>query len=280
MSEPPLSLVVMAAGLGSRFGGPKQLTPIGPGGETFLDFSIIDATAVGVQRVVVIVRSEIEAATRDLVAGRHPDVDVAYVRQDRHGPPRDKPWGTGHAALCAAEQVPGPFLICNADDYYGPATYAAVAPEAAALPEDRALLAGFEMAQTLPRKGKVSRGVCRVAHGELTSLVETHGIERRDDGTIRADDPPGELADDTVSSMNFWAFPHRMLGELAAGFDRFLHDHRHDQRAEFLLPSMVHELMARGELHVGVVPTHEKWVGVTNPEDLDIARADIAALRG
>ncbi len=269
----------MAAGLGSRFGGTKQLARVGADGETFLDFSIVDAVAAGVEKVVLIVRSEIEADVRRHVGPRHPDVEITFVRQDEHGPSRSRPWGTGHAVLAAAGQVDGPFLVCNADDYYGRSTYAAVVPLAGELHPQRALLAGFRMAQTLPAVGEVSRGVCEVDGDELVGLVETHGIARRNDGSITATDPSGPLADDAVASMNFWAFPNRVFDELDAGFESFLREHGGDDEAEFLLPSVIHDLMARGELTVGVVPTSEAWVGVTNPDDLEVARHRIAAIR-
>lgn len=275
----PVTLVVMAAGLGSRFGGTKQLAQVGPDGEAFLDFAILDAVDAGVEKVVLIVRSEIEADVRRHVEPRHPDVDIVFVRQDEHGPARDKPWGTGHAVLTAAPEVPGPFLVVNADDYYGRSTYAAAVPLAAELPDDRALLAGFRMAHTLPAVGEVSRGVCEVDGDRLTSLVETHGIARRADGSITSTDPAMTLADDTVSSMNFWAFPHRILRDLESGFAAFLEEHGDEEKTEYLLPSVVHELMASGDFEVGVVPTDEPWVGVTNPDDLEVARATIAQLR-
>lgn len=269
----------MAAGLGSRFGGTKQLAEVGPGGEAFLDFSILDAVDAGVGKVVLIVRSDIEADVRRHVDKRHSDVDIAYVRQDEHGPSRTKPWGTGHAVLTAAPEVAGSFLVCNADDYYGRSTYASVVPRASALRPDEALLAGFRMAHTLPTMGEVSRGVCQVDDGRLTSLIETHGIGRRADGSITATDPAGPLADDTISSMNFWAFPHRLFRDLGVGFEQFLAEHGNEEKTEYLLPSVVHELMAAGEMTVDVVPTTEAWVGVTNPDDLEIARARIAELR-
>lgn len=269
----------MAAGLGSRFGGTKQLEAISAQGEAFLDFSITDAVAAGCERVVLIVRSEIDAAVRKHVVPRHPGVDIRFVRQDESGPARAKPWGTGHAVLTAAREVDGPFIVCNADDYYGQQTYEAVAPMAADLAPDRALLAGFRLDRTLPDHGEVSRGVCSVDGLELVSLVETHGIGRRADGSITATDPPGILAPDTVASMNFWAFPHRVFDDLGSGFDDFLHTHLDDPRAEYLLPSVVHDLRAAGELTVGVVPTEEAWVGVTNPDDLAVARSRIAEVR-
>lgn len=274
-----LTLVIMAAGIGSRFGGTKQLAEVGPDGEAFLDFAILDAAAAGVEDVVMIVRTDIEDDIRRHVERRHADRSISYVRQDELGPPRTKPWGTGHAVLAAAPLVPGNFIACNADDYYGRSTYAAVAAAADEMSNDRAYLAGFRLDRTLPERGEVSRGLCTVEAGELVSLVETHGIGRRDDGTITATDPPGVLADDAVVSMNLWAFPHRLFDALSDGWDRFRAEHGHEERAEFLLPTVVHDLRTAGELSVGVVPTDEAWVGVTNPDDLVVARRRIAEMR-
>jgi len=274
-----LTLVVMAAGLGSRFGGTKQLAEIGSNGEAFLDFAITDAVNAGIDNVVLIVRSDIEADVRRHLDGRHDDVDIAFVLQDAHGPSREKPWGTGHAVLTAAPEVDGAFIVINADDYYGRSTYTALAAAAVGLPDDRALLAGFQLAQTLPEHGEVSRGICGVAGTELVSLVETHGVGRRDDGSITATDPAGQLSDDAVASMNCWVFPRRILGDLERGFAEFLAESGDEEKSEYLLPSIVHELMAAGEMTVGVVPTTEPWVGVTNPDDLAVARRRIAEVR-
>lgn len=274
-----LTLVVMAAGLGSRFGGTKQLAEIGSNGEAFLDFAITDAADAGVDKVVLIVRSDIEADVRRHLDQHRHDVDVVFVLQDAHGPSRKKPWGTGHAVLTAAPEVDGTFIVINADDYYGRSTYAALAEAATDLADDRSLLAGFRLDQTLPEMGEVSRGICGVEGTEMISLVETHGIGRRDDGSITASDPVGSLADDAVASMNCWVFPHRLFGDLERGFADFLAAHGDEEKAEYLLPSVVHELMAAGELTVGVVPTSEPWVGVTNPDDLEVARRRIAEVR-
>ena len=274
-----LTLVVMAAGLGSRFGGTKQLAVIGADGEAFLDFAIHDALAAGVANVVLIVRSDIEDDVRRHVSSQHPGLEVAYVRQDAHGPSRAKPWGTAHAVLTAAPEVDGAFVVINADDYYGRSTYAALASAAVDLPHDRALLAGFRLGQTLPERGEVSRGICGVDGSELVSLVETHGIGRRDDGSITSVDPPSVLADDAVASMNCWVFAHSLFGHLEAGFERFLREHGTEEKTEYLLPSVVDDLRIAGELTVGVVATDEPWVGVTNPDDLEIARRRIAEVR-
>jgi NDP-sugar pyrophosphorylase family protein len=273
------TLVIMAAGLGSRFGGTKQLAGVGPDGAALIDYTIDDAVAGGVGRVVVIVRSEIEALVSDHLGPRHPDVDFVYVRQDDLGRPRDKPWGTGHAVLAAADAVDGPFLVCNADDYYGRTTPALLAHAAEGLAPDRAVLAGFRLDKTLPATGEVSRGVCRVDGDELLGLVETHGIGRRSDGTITATDPAGRLAAETVISMNYWAFPEHLMDDLEVGWQRFLAEQGDDATAEFLLPGLVGELVEAGKLTVGVVPTEETWVGITNPDDLEIVREAIAGLR-
>ena len=274
-----LTLVVMAAGRGSRFGGTKQLAVIGADGEAFLDFAINDALAAGMDRVVLIVRSDIEDDVRRHVEAQHPDLNVAYVLQDRHGPSRTKPWGTAHAVLTAAPEVPGPFCVLNADDYYGASTYVALTAAAAELGDDRVLLAGFRLDQTLPEIGEVSRGICQVEGNALVSLVETHGIGRRDDGSITSTDPEGVLADDAVASMNCWVFPNNLFAHLEAGFETFLAEHGDEEKTEFLLPTVVNELKAAGVYRVEVVPTAEPWVGVTNPDDLEIARRRIHDVR-
>ena len=273
-----VSLVMLAAGLGSRFKGTKQLAEVGPDGETILDFTIGDAVAAGASRVVMIVRSDIEDDVRAHVEPRHPDVELAWARQDDHGPHRDKPWGTAHAVLSAAEAITGPFVVANADDYYGPTAVGALVREAAELPDDRVLLSGFELGRTLPAAGAVSRGICSVDDDELVSITETHGVERTPDG-IRATDPPGELADDAIASMNLWAFPHAFLEHLDRGFVTFLDEHGDEEKTEYLLPSYVDELKEAGELSVGVVRTDEEWTGITNPDDLETARARIAEIR-
>lgn len=275
-----LTLVVMAAGLGSRFGGTKQLAVIGADGEAFLDFAIIDALAAGMDKVVLIVRTDIADDVHRHVSAQHPDLDVAYTMQDTNGPRRTKPWGTAHAVLTAAPEVPGAFCVINADDYYGRSTYAALADAALDLPADRALLAGFQLGQTLPELGEVSRGICGVDGTELVSLVETHGIGRRADGSITSTDPAGVLTDDAVASMNCWVFHRSLFGHLETGFERFLHEHGDEEKTEFLLPTVVNELRQAGTYTVGVVPTAEPWVGVTNPDDLEIARRRIAEVRG
>lgn len=269
----------MAAGLGSRFGGTKQLAVVGADGEAFIDFAIRDAVDAGVGRVVLIVRSDIKDDVQCHIGDRYGDLEISYVCQDEHGPPRAKPWGTAHAVLAAAEEVDGPFVVCNADDYYGRSTYESVVARTSGLEAGQALLGGFRLERTLPEVGEVSRGICTVEADELVSLVETHGISRRQDGSITAAEPPGMLTPDAVASMNFWAFDEQIFDQLEAAFERFARKHDDDENAEFLLPSLVDELMSSSELKVKVIPTDEAWVGVTNPADLEIARRRISELR-
>jgi dTDP-glucose pyrophosphorylase len=269
----------MAAGIGSRFGGLKQLAEVGPNGEAFLDFAIIDGLAAGIEEFLLIVRSEIREQVRSHVDARHPGLEITLVCQDQLGPPRDKPWGTGHAVLAAAREIDGPFLVCNADDYYGPSTYRALSASAAALSPNHASLAGFHLDQTLPESGNVSRGVCTLIGDDLVGMVETHGIGRRGDGRLTSTDPVSVLDDDTPISMNFWAFHPTLLRPLERAFTRFLNDYGGDESAEFLLPNVIPDLVEAGDLSVKVVQTSEAWVGITNPDDLVIARHRIAELR-
>ena len=278
------TLLVMAAGVGRRFGGDKQLAAVGPNGEAFLDYAIAEAVAAGASKVVLVVRAEIEFAVRGHVEARHgasqrTGIEFAYVRQDEHGPPRAKPWGTAHAVLVAADEVPGPFVVCNADDYYGPTALSALAAAAGELVDGEAFLCIHRLGRTLSPTGAVSRGVCEVSGGRLVGIVEHHGVARRADGAIASAVPAAELADDDPVSLNLWAFPRAAFGWIGDGFDRFLAVHRADADAECLLPTVVAERMARGSLSVRVVPTDESWIGVTNPEDLPVARAALARER-
>jgi dTDP-glucose pyrophosphorylase len=276
-----MPLVIMAAGLGSRFGGNKQLVEVGPKGEVFFDFAIADARAAGADRVVLIVRREFHDLVEQHVRDVHgAGLDLHLVCQDESdAPARAKPWGTAHAILTAAPAIDRPFLVVNADDYYGTSSYAAIADARRDADSDTAVVAAFELGRTLPPQGSVSRGVCHLDNGKLANLVETHGIARRADGTITSADPPGRLADDTPVSMNMWAFAPTLLGHLERLWGEFLAAHGNEEKSEFLLPSAVAQLVAEGKLDVEVVTTDSEWIGVTNPDDLEPARALLAELR-
>lgn len=273
------ALVVMAAGLGSRFGGVKQLAAVGPEGEVILDYTIRDAVAAGVEEVVLIVRTDIAADTEAHVRSIHgPDLALTLVCQDELGPPRAKPWGTVHAVLSARAAVDSPFILANADDYYGPESFRIAADRLGGLDESHALLVAFEVAKTLPAQGSVTRGVCRVVDGRLAEIDETPGLARAADGTIAAGDAP-PIPADTPVSMNLWGFHPSIMEGLAARWDAFYAENADAETAECLLPTEIGVLIGAGALEVGVVSSPETWTGLTNPDDLETVRALIADLR-
>ena len=267
-----IALVVLAAGLGSRFGGLKQLAPVGPKGEAILDYNILDANRAGIDRVVMIVRSEILERMRDHLTRFHPGADVTYVLQDdSDAPKRDKPWGTAHALLCASPHLPGRFLVVNADDRYGPnAIEAAVAALEAGGDH---VLVGYPIAATLPEHGSVSRARCQAdEHGHLEFLEECHGVHRGEHG-LRADGGP--LPEGTLVSMNLWGFQASLTAHLRPHWQRFLAAHAGDAKSEFLLPTLVADLMRSGDARVRLVRTGDAWVGLTNPDDLPVVQAQV-----
>ncbi len=272
-----LSLVIMAAGLGSRFGGTKQLVEVGPNGEAFLDFAIKDARSAGCQRVVLIIRTDIEEDVKAHLERQYGSLEgFVFVRQDEFGPQRDKPWGTAHAVLATADVVNGAFIVVNADDYYGPTSFQLAADALSDADDKTAALVAFELAKTLPSEGSVSRGVCAVDDGALVSITETHQIERADDGVIRSQDPVGELADDTMVSMNMFAFSNSLFAHLKSQWAEFYEAFSEEPKKEYLLPDVVDRLRHEGELSVKVPVSSEEWIGVTNPNDLEPARAKLA----
>lgn len=273
-SERP-SLVIMAAGLGSRFGGVKQLARVGPADEAFLDLSIKDGLAAGFGQIVLIVRTEIEDDVRAHIASQHGlDLPVRYVRQDDLGPPRDKPWGTLHAVLSAAEVLDRSYAVINADDYYGPRTFKLGVENIAGLGPGSAANVTFELGHTVPPSGAVTRAVTEVAGGRLSAIVETEDCRRHPDGRYSAGGV--EVPADTPVSMNFWCFHPSVNDHFRERWEAFLADHGHDPKAEAQLPTVVGELMADGRLVVEVAQSPEHWIGITNPEDLELARTALA----
>ncbi len=260
----------MAAGLGSRFGGVKQLAQVGPAGEAILDFSIRDGRRAGFGDVVLIVRSDIEDDVRAHIAQHHDEAAIHYVRQDELGPPREKPWGTLHAILSAASAIEGPFAVINADDYYGASSFTVAADEVATLAPGVAANVAFEMGHTVPPHGAVTRAVTEVADGYLTAIVETQGCERNADGTLSAGGRT--VPADTPVSMNLWCFHPSVLGDFEERWSDFHGKHGDDPKAECQLPTVVGELMAADRLRVKVTPSTERWIGITNPEDFELVR--------
>jgi len=277
-----LSLVVLAAGVGSRYGGPKQIDPVGPGGATLLDYAAFDARRAGFERVVLVVREgmqqRVHEAAGDRIARRGP---LAYVVQDGALPPgfvapegRTKPWGTGHAALAAAPLVDGPFAVINADDFYGATTYRVLADyfrgrgPTGAMPEHA--LVGFPLVTTLSPDGPVSRGVCTVdGSGHLTTIREVLEVER-DDGDARALEDDGtwrRLPGRTPVSLNFWGFEPSFLRALEGGFARFLRENATSCSAEYFLLSAVQDLVTASRATVRVLSGGGPWSGLTHPGD-------------
>jgi NDP-sugar pyrophosphorylase family protein len=273
------ALVVMAAGLGSRFGGVKQLAAVGPAGEVILDYTIRDAVAAGVDEVILIVRTDIAADTEAHVREIHGDeLALTLVCQDELGPPRAKPWGTVHAVLAAREAVSTPFILANADDYYGRDSFRLAGDRLAGLDENHALLVAFEVGNTLPAVGTVTRGVCKVEGNTLTDIDETPDLGRREDGTIAAGDGVS-IAPQTPVSMNLWAFHPSIMEALQGRWESFYAANADEEKAECLLPTEIGVLTQTTDLEVEVVSSPEMWTGLTNPDDLETVRALIADLR-
>ena len=288
----------MAAGMGSRFGGAKQIEPVGPGGETLLDYSVFDALRAGFDRVVFIIRKDFEAVFRERVGARFEKrvaVDYVFQELDRLPDPlfrppagRTKPWGTGHAVWCAANAVRRPFVVINADDFYGRDAFAGLARflSAAGKPatNEPALfaMAGYRIADTLSEHGTVSRGVCRVDDQmRLRGIEELTAIESVGDGSGRARLPDGTarvLPADTRVSMNCWGFTPAFFAMLEVGLLRFLATHGTDPKAEYYLPSAVAEAIFAGQAEAHVVPVRASWFGVTYREDKPRVAASIAKL--
>lgn len=280
------ALVIMAAGLGSRYGGNKQVDGVGPNGEILMEYSIYDAIRAGFTKVVFIIKPEIRELVERLCGERvsryktrdGEPVEVCYAYQDYSSVPdfyripaeRTKPFGTVHAVLCAADVVKEPFCVINADDYYGVDAYRTIYEELCRLPAaGKATMVGYLLKNTVSANGTVSRGVCQVKDGELTGIRETLKIQLFPDGSIAdvADGARAELAPDTVVSMNFWGFTPSIFSELAAYFNAFLHTAGNNIKAECLLPNMVGDLVAEGKIRVSVLHSADRWFGMTYHED-------------
>lgn len=276
-------LLVMAAGVGSRFGGDKQLEPVGPGGATLLDYSVHDALRAGFAHVVFVIRREMAERFHEVVGRRYEGrVSVAYAFQELSGlpegfampPGRTKPWGTGHAVLAAAASVDAPFAVINADDYYGSDSFARLgaflsAGERASRPHLYALVA-FRLRDTVSEHGSVARGVCAVGgDGMLSHVTEVTGIDRAAEGGFRAPGPDGErrLTGDEPVSLNFWGFTPSLFPQLEERFSAFLAERGQDPRAEFFLPDAVNDLLRSGRVSVEVLPTRSQWFGLTYKAD-------------
>jgi NDP-sugar pyrophosphorylase family protein len=276
-TTPPV-LLVLAAGMGNRYGGLKQIDPVGPGGETIIDYSIYDALRAGFGKVVFVIRKDIEQEFKRAVGarfGRHIAVEYVFQELDKlplgfSAPPRrTRPWGTLHAVLMAAEAIDGFFAVINADDFYGAEGYRILAQHLQSGTADYAMV-GFVLRNTLSEFGAVSRGVCRVDDNDfLQGIVELTNIER-DRMRARNIDSTGRITDlsgDEVVSMNMWGFTPRVFGQFREHFEKFLRLSGLDIRSESYLSSTVNELVFDGHARVKVLRTNDSWAGVTYRED-------------
>jgi hypothetical protein len=274
----------MAAGMGSRYGGPKQIDPVTDKGEIILDFSLYDAMMAGFIDVVFIIKREIEADARALIdnkAGKH--LNITYVFQDLDDLPegyavpsgREKPWGTCHAVMAARKVIDGPFAVINADDYYGSLAFHIIYDELLKAKDTGKYsysMVGYELAKTLTENGHVARGVCRIgADGNLAGVDERTKIARRD-GKIKytEDDIQWiEVPEDSVVSMNLWGFTPSIMKEMIDGFPSFLDGTlpSNPLKGEYLLPMKVDELIQNGKAEVKVLSSPDRWYGITYKED-------------
>jgi hypothetical protein len=269
----PYTLVGLAAGAGSRFGGPKQLEPLGPGGETMLDFAIHDALAAGFNAVVLIVRREMREAFENGVMARWAArVPISLAFQDV--PAGRKPWGTVDAVLAAAPQLSGAFGVVNADDYYGSQAYGELSAflHDASVDAAEYAVVGFPLAETLSESGGVTRALLRAApDGSLEHIEEMFEIQRAGNSITarRADGHSLELPGSALVSMNMWGFTPAVLPQLERGFATFRDAHRHDAKAELPLPTLVEALVRERQARVRVLHGAGPWCGVTYPADRD-----------
>ena len=278
-------LVIMAAGMGSRFGGLKQIAPMDEQGHIIMDFSIFDAKRAGFEKVVFIIKEENEADFREAIGNRiENEIEVAYVYQDLNNIPegfavpegRVKPWGTAHAVLSAMRVVDGPFAVINVDDYYGRDAFQKIYDYLSTHEDDdkyRYAMVGYELGNTLTENGHVSRGVCSVdENGYLEEVVERTHIEKRGDGAAFTEDGGETWTDVSVKStvsMNMWGFTASFMQEIQNGFKAFLTEGlaSNPMKCEYYLPTVVSNLLDANKATVAVLTSKDKWYGVTYKED-------------
>ena len=287
----------MAAGMGSRFGGLKQITPVGDNGEIIMDYSIHDALEAGFNKVVFIIRKDLEEEFRRVIGERIEKItEVEYVFQELDDLPegftkpadRTKPWGTGQAVLAAKKVLDEPFIVINADDYYGKEAYVKVhdylVQEQQKDGKLHICMAGFRLGNTLSDNGSVTRGICHIENGQLTGVTETHDIFKTATGaeSRNADGSVQELDVKDLVSMNMWGLTPEFVGLLEEGFVEFFENIKGDEakelKGEYLLPIYIDELLKKGKVSVRLLETKDKWFGVTYKEDKPVVVESFAKL--
>lgn len=291
------ALVVMAAGMGSRYGGLKQIDPIDREGHIIMDFSIYDAVKAGFGKVIFIIKKENEADFKAAIGDRISEqIETEYVFQDLHNLPegyevpdgRVKPWGTGHAVLSCLDVIDGPFAVVNADDYYGQNAFRMAYDFLTSLQDDEKyhyMMVGYMLENTLTENGHVARGVCETdENGYLTGIHERTRIEKRADGPAYTEDDGATwtaLPQESIVSMNMWGFTESILQELKARFSVFLDENleKNPLKCEYFLPFVVDELLSEGKADVRVLKSLDRWYGVTYKEDKEVVVKAIQGLK-
>lgn len=290
-------LVIMAAGMGSRYGGLKQIDPVDEQGHIIIDFSIFDAKRAGFEKVIFIIKKEDEKDFREAIGERIAKViDVTYVYQDLHHIPegfevpqeRVKPWGTAHAVLSCKGEIDGPFAVINADDYYGREAFQKIYDYLQSHEDDgkyRYVMVGYHLENTLTENGHVARGICEVNdRGELVSVTERTRIEKKEQGAAYTEDEGATWVDlplGTIVSMNMWGFTAGFLGEIEKGFAAFLEKGLKENplKCEYFLPTVVSSLLHEDRAAVAVLTTADKWYGVTYKEDKPVVENAIRSFK-
>lgn len=290
-------LVIMAAGMGSRYGGLKQIDPVDEDGHIIMDFSMYDAKRAGFEKVIFIIKHEIEKDFKEGVGNRVAKyMDVSYAYQDLTNLPdgyevpdgRVKPWGTAHAVLSCIDQIEGPFAVINADDYYGQQAFQLIYDYLASHEDDekyRYTMVGYHLGNTVTDNGHVARGVCDMNEdGELVGIHERTRIEKRDGGIAYTEDDGNTwtfVPEDTIVSMNMWGFTRSIMEEIKNGFPAFLDQGLKDNpmKCEYFLPTVVSDLLGADKATVAVLESVDKWYGVTYKEDKPVVVAAIRKMK-
>ncbi|MEI6892992.1 MAG: sugar phosphate nucleotidyltransferase [Pontiella sp.] len=272
------TLVIMAAGMGSRYGGLKQLDPVGPNGETLLEYSIHDAIGAGFGKVVFVIRHDFETEFKEQVGQKFADkIKVQYAFQSLNDLPagfslpegRTKPWGTGQAVLACRELVKEPFCVQNADDFYGTAAYQTIAKAFQALEPSESCMVGYRLKNTLSPFGSVSRGICKTTAGYLVDIKERTQIETNSSGIIQyiEDDSATDMTGEEIVSMNFWGFAPEFFQTLEEKFTAFLSEKGGELKSEWYIPDIVTRMMENEETKIRVLSSDAQWFGITYPDD-------------
>ncbi len=284
------TLLILAAGIGSRYGGVKQIDKIGPSGESIIDYSVFDAITAGFDKVVFVLNPKIEkdfkAIYEPRLSGR---IETAYVLQAMENipkgvsfnPKRIKPWGTGHAVLTAKDVIDAPFAVINADDFYGREAFEVLGDYLSQLKneETRYAMVGYQLANTLSENGSVSRGICSTKNGLLTDVVERTKIYKKGGQIVYEENGNENYIDgNSLVSMNFWGFTPKYFQQSEAWFVDFIRENAQQLKAEFYIPYVVNKLITQGDADVRVLESHDQWFGVTYQKDKSVTIAKVKKL--